>query len=129
MPDILAEVRGSWLQRRQSAFLRAVHQAVVEALGTPPDEPLARLIEHAPDCFMTPHAAGNRFTRVEIVLFGGRSLNTKRQLYRAVTEHLRPFEVPSDDVKIVLIEVASQDVGFRGGQAACDVDLGYAVAV
>ncbi len=129
MPDILVEVRGAWLSGKQTAFLQAVHKAVVQALNTPDDEPLARLIEHPAASYLIPHTAGQRFTRIEIVLFTGRSLEAKRQLYRAMVENLRPFGVPPDDVKIVLLEVTSRDVGFRGGQAACDVDLGYPVQV
>jgi hypothetical protein len=129
MPDILVEVRGAWLSGKQTAFLQAVHRAVVQALNTPDDEPLARLIEHPVASYLMPSSAGERFTRIEIVLFAGRALEAKRQLYRAMVEHLRPFGVPPDDVKIVLVEIASKDVGFRGGQAACDVDLGYAVQV
>lgn len=129
MPDILVEVRGSWLDDRQAAFLEAVHQAVVQALGTPEDEPLARLIEHRATDYVKPHAAGERFTRIEIVLFTGRSLEAKRELYQAMVRNLGAFDVPAEDVKVVLVEVPSENVGFRGGQAACDVELGYALRV
>jgi hypothetical protein len=127
MPDILVEVWGSWLNGKQTVFLEAVHQAVVQALTTPADEPLARLIEHPPTNYLIPHAAGERFTRIEITLFEGRSLETKRRLYQTLVRNLLPFDVPSEDVKVVLLEVSSENVGFRGGQAACDVDLGYEV--
>jgi hypothetical protein len=129
MPDILVEVRGSWLDDRQTAFLEAVHHAVVQSLATPADEPLARLIERPATHYLTPHAAGERFTRIEIVLFAGRSLDAKRKLYQTMVRNLRPFDVPAKDVKIVLIEVAYENVGFRGGQAACDIDLGYVLQV
>jgi hypothetical protein len=129
MPDILTEVRGSWLQGKQAAFLEAIHQAVVQAFKTPNDEPLARLIEHSASSYLTPFAAGERFTRIEIVLFGGRSLEAKRELYRAMVRNLQPFDVPAEDVKVVLIETTPENVGFRGGQAACDLDLGYALQV
>ncbi|GAA5165846.1 hypothetical protein GCM10023321_56390 [Pseudonocardia eucalypti] len=129
MPDILVEVRGPWLAGRQAAFLRAVHRAVTEALGTPEDEPLARLIEHPAGNYLTPDAAGERFTRIEIALFAGRSVEAKRRLYRAIVRNLGRFEVPPADVKIVLLECAPENVGLRGGQAACDVDLGYSLRV
>jgi hypothetical protein len=129
MPDILVEVRGSWLDGKRAAFLEAIHQAVVQALRTPDDEPLARLIEHPASNYLTPLSAGERFTRIEIVLFKGRSLEAKRELYRAMVRNLHPFEVPAGDVKVVLLETTAQNVGFRGGQAACDLDLGYTVQV
>jgi hypothetical protein len=129
MPDILAEVRGSWLKGKQTAFLEAVHQAVVHALETPDDEPLARLLEHPAGSYLTPRSAGERFTRIEIVLFAGRSLEAKRELYRTVVQNLRPFDVPPEEVKVVLLETTPENVGFRAGQAACDVELGYSLQV
>jgi hypothetical protein len=42
---------------------------------------------------------------------------------------LRPFGEPPRDAKIVLIEIPTTNVGFRGGKAACDIDLGYTVEV
>jgi hypothetical protein len=129
MPDILVEVRGPWLEGKQTAFLEAVHQAVVQALETPDEEPLARLIEHRVDSYLTPRSAGERFTRIEIVLFQGRSIDAKRKLYQAMVQNLRPFDVPPPDVKVVLLETTPENVGFRGGQAACDVELGYSTQV
>lgn len=129
MPDILVEVKGTWLHGQQTAFLEAVHGAVVEALKTPDDEPLARLIEHPATHYLTPHASGSRFTRIEIVLFAGRSLDAKRALYQAMVRALHPFDVPPLDIKVVLVEVTPADVGFRGGVAACDIDIGYALQI
>lgn len=65
MPDILVEVKGSWLDGKQTAFLDAVHQSVVRALATPADEPLARLIEHrtATTSSRTRHGNGSHGSR------------------------------------------------------------------
>ena len=129
MPDILVEVRGSWLEGQQTGFLDALHQAFVGALKYPSGDKLLRLVEHAPASYAIPHGMGEKFTRIEIVLFAGRSLDAKRALYTAAVEALRPFGVPANDVKIVLIEISTANVGFRGGKAACDIDLGYTVEV
>ncbi|WP_243987043.1 tautomerase family protein [Methylobacterium sp. E-046] len=90
---------------------------------------MARLVEHPVDTFLRPRNVGDRFTRIEICLFRGRSLEAKRNLYRALVEALAAHDVAPEDVKIVLVEVAPEDVGLRGGQAACDVDLGYVIQV
>lgn len=129
MPDILVEVRGSWLEGKQSAFLTAVHEAVAHALDTPEDEPLARLIAHPASNYLTPQSVGERFTRIEIVLFSGRSLEAKRKLYQEMVHRLGAFEVPPADVKVVLVEIPLDNVGFRGGQAAKDVEIGYPIEV
>jgi hypothetical protein len=44
-------------------------------------------------------------------------------------QNLGAFDVPPAEVKVVLVEITSENVGLRGGQAACDVDLGYALQV
>jgi hypothetical protein len=44
-------------------------------------------------------------------------------------KNIEPFGVPPRDVKIILNEVAPENVGMRGGKAACDIDLGYSVKV
>jgi phenylpyruvate tautomerase PptA (4-oxalocrotonate tautomerase family) len=129
MPDVLVEVRGFWLGIRKPQLLDAINAALVEALRTPPDETLLRLIEHRPESSVIPRARGKKFTRIEIAMFAGRSLETKRALYKGIVEHVAPFGVPPDDVKVVLVEVPAENVGIRGGRAACDVDLGYEIEV
>lgn len=129
MPDVLVEVRGSWLGARRTQFLNATHAALVAALRTPADDKVVRLVEHQPEHFMIPESAGERFTRIEIVMFKGRSLPAKRALYQSIVRSLEPFGIPKEDVKIVLVEVPPENVGLRGGKAACDVDLGYQINV
>jgi hypothetical protein len=129
MPDILVEVRGAWLDGKQMALLEAVRRSVAQALAIPSDELLVRLIEHPSANYVVPDSASGQFVRVEIVLFRGRSLEAKRELYQSIVQNLLGFGIPSEDVKIVLLEVSSENVGFKGGRAACDVDLGYIVNV
>jgi hypothetical protein len=129
MPDILVEVRGDWLSGRQIRFLDAIHDALSTVLRYPKGDKLLRLIEHPLHNFLTPHASGPHYTRIEIVLFSGRSLDAKRASYRALVEALAPFSVPAEDVKIVMIEIPPDNVGFRGGKAACDLELGYSLSI
>jgi hypothetical protein len=129
MPDILIEVRKGWLAGRQSNLVEAVHNTLVGVLKHPPADKLLRLIEHAPEDFAIPHGMTDRFLGIEIVMFAGRSLETKRALYKAIVEQLLTFGVPAGDVKIVVVDVPMENVGFRGGKAACDVDLGYELDV
>jgi hypothetical protein len=129
MPDVLVEVRMGWLGSKGSLLLDAIHAAIVEALGTPKDDKVLRLVEHPPEHFKVPRSAGERFTHVEITMFTGRTLVAKRALYKAIVRNLETFGVPSNDSKIILIEVPPKNVGIRGGSAACDLDIGYEVQV
>jgi phenylpyruvate tautomerase PptA (4-oxalocrotonate tautomerase family) len=129
MPDVLIEVRGDWVGRDKARFIDAVHAALVETIRIPPADKVLRFVAHAPDDFITPPAYGEKFTRIEITLFAGRSLEAKRKLYKAIVRNLEPFGVPPKDVKIVLIEVPAENWGIRGGHAACDIDLGFEIRV
>ncbi|HUC68442.1 MAG TPA: tautomerase family protein [Stellaceae bacterium] len=129
MPDLLVELRGAWLGERKADFIEAINAGLVAALHTPPEETLLRLIEHGPGDFLVPQGSGERFTRMEITLFAGRSIAAKRRLYQTLVHCLATFGVAPEDVKIVLIEVPKENVGYRGGKPASEIDLGYEVAV
>lgn len=129
MPDVLVEVRGSWLGPKKSQFLDAIHAALVEAIKIPRDDKVLRFVAHAPEDFVIPPARGEKFTRIEITLFAGRSLEAKRKLYKAIVRNLEPFGVPPMDVKIALIEVPAENWEIRGGHAASDIDIGFEVRV
>ncbi len=128
MPDVLIEVRGDCLKDRKVNFIEAVEDGIVAALQTPKDDKILRLIEHSPENFSMPRWAGERFTHIEITMFKGRSIEAKRALYQAMVNNLEPFRVPPNDIKIILIEVLPSEV-MRGGRAACDLELGYEVAI
>jgi len=129
MPDVLVEVRGAWLGSQKSRFLDAIHAAIVDALQTPKGDKVLRLTEHKAEQFAVPQSAGDKYTHIELTMFVGRSLAAKRALYKAIVRNLEPFGVAPNDVKIILIEVPLENVGIRGGNAACDLDLGYKVQV
>ncbi|MGH6677989.1 MAG: tautomerase family protein [Bradyrhizobium sp.] len=129
MPDVLAEVRQGWIGNEVASFLEAIHAAVVETLHTPKDDKVLRLVEHPPAHFTIPASAGERYTHIEIAMFAGRTLATKRALYKAIVGRLAPFGVAAGDIKVILIEVPPENVGLRGGAAACDTDIGYEIAV
>ena len=129
MPDVLIEVRGRWLGANKRVFLDAVHAAMVDALRIPHHDRVLRIVEHEFDDFVIPPNRGDKFTRIEIAMFAGRSLDAKRRLYQAIVRNLQPFGVPGDDIKIALIEIPLENWGIRGGRAASDIDLGFEVAV
>jgi phenylpyruvate tautomerase PptA (4-oxalocrotonate tautomerase family) len=62
---------------------------------------------------------------VEGSIFPGRSLDTKRLLYRLVVENVEKTGIERDRVLVVLHEPPLENWGIRGGQAAVDVQLGF----
>ena len=129
MPNVLVETRGGWLGAKRTALLDAIHAATVEALRIPPHALVLRLVEHPMESFAVPDGAAEQYTHIMITMFAGRSLSAKRALYQAIVLHLEPFGVPPGDVRIILHEVARENVGMQGGKAAVDLELGYEVRI
>jgi phenylpyruvate tautomerase PptA (4-oxalocrotonate tautomerase family) len=48
---------------------------------------------------------------------------------RQIVERLGRVGIDASDITIVLHDIPLEDWGIRGGQAACDVDLGFKVDV
>ncbi len=131
MPSVLIEVRKHYAPAQEAALIEAVHLALREAFGIPAHDKDIRLIVHEPHRFACPpdKTMPEAYTHVSIDAFAGRSLDAKRALYRAIADRLEPFGIPRDHVKILLRESPKENWGIRGGQAACDVELGFKVEV
>lgn len=131
MPSVLIEIRKQYSQEQEMALMEAVHMALREAFKIQPGDKNVRLVVHEPHRFACPPAREKPelYTHISIDAFAGRSLNAKRNLYKAIVRNLEPFGIPNDHVKILLREIAKENWGIRGGQAGCDVELGFEIEV
>lgn len=131
MPSVLIEVRTKYARDEEIALIEAVHAALREAFKILPGDRNVRLVVHEPHRFACPpdRTRPELYTHISIDAFAGRSLDAKRALYRTVVANLGRLGIPADHVKILLRELPRENWGIRGGQAGCDVDLGYKVEV
>lgn len=109
----------------------AVKAALSEALQAPAADPSVRLLDYPPSQFSVPYPNrhSDRYTLVEVTMFAGRSMDTKRRLYRAVVDGLGALDVPEHDILIVLHEPAMHNWGIDGGAPASEVDVGFKVEI
>jgi phenylpyruvate tautomerase PptA (4-oxalocrotonate tautomerase family) len=124
----LEVLRGLPVEQRRNR-LQAVHDAIVSVLKVPMDDPTATISELDPDSIIRPGGASDQFTLVQITLFSGRTIETKRALYGSICSALVGVGVPADDVLVVLVETPTENWGVRGGVPASEVDLGFDVNV
>ena len=131
MPAVQIEVRQHYDFETELAFIDAVHLALVEAFKIPLEDRNIRFIVHEPHRFQCPSdkSQPELFTVISIDCFAGRSLNAKRNLYQAIVRNLSALSVPADYINILLREIPIENWGIRGGQAACDVSLGFSIGV
>ena len=111
--------------------MEAVHSALVEAFKIPATDRTVRLVAHEPHrmMFAPGIARPELFTQVSIDAFAGRSIDAKRVLYKAIVQNLEQLGIPRDHVKILLRDVPKENWGIRGGQAGCDVEIGFTIDV
>jgi len=131
MPSSTIEVRTIYSEAEEVAILDAVHDALVEAFRIPPGFRNLTFVVHAPHRFQGRDDCPDpkRLTNISIFVLPGRSLDAKRQLYTEIVERLERLGIPRLCVLIKLHELAPEDIAVRGGQAVCDVDLGYPLDV
>lgn len=125
MPLVRLVIRTGRSLAEKRSLLNGVHSALVEAFRIPDDDRTQRIDEYAPDDFEIPPGRSADYTLVEITAFPGRSIEVKRNLYRAITRNLVALERAPRDILIVLYEPDLENWGVRGGQPASEVDLGF----
>ncbi len=133
MPLTTIDIRTTYPQAVEISLIEAVQSALLDTLHLPLDDRNVLLNVHLPhrmivsDKLTQPH----KRTVVRIAMFPGRSLDAKRRLYRAIVENLEQCAaaIARDHVIIVLQEEPFEHWGLRGGQAACDVDLGFSTQI
>ncbi len=131
MPITTIQARASYSAAQEVALIEAVQAALVEGLQIPAHDRHVMLVAHAPHRFIVPAhlAQPERFTVVSIDAFAGRSVQTKRKLYQAMAARLAPLGIAGDHLVVTLRDIPLENWGLQGGQAACDMDLGFAVNV
>lgn len=131
MPSITIDVCRDYGAVQGRALLDAAHDAMVEAFAVPYNNRNLLLCVHAPERFVGKPEVGpsERSTNVTIHCSQGRSLEAKRRLYAGIVLRFEALGIPPACVLIRLIEQPAENFGVRGGQALCDVDLGYRIDV
>jgi 4-oxalocrotonate tautomerase len=99
-----------------------VHRAMVDAIGIPEDDRFQVITDHAGGLVYDPSFLDIERTdgivMIQITLVAGRSIETKRALYRTIAERLESeLTVRPEDVLITLVEVPVENFSFGNGEA------------
>ena len=107
----------------------SIHACVVEALHYPAEKRFHRFIDLAPDRFIFPPDRGEQYTILEISMFEGRSVETKKKLIYLLFQHLQvEVGIPPHSVEITIFETPKVNWGIRG-KPGDELVLDYQVAV
>ncbi|MDI4234095.1 tautomerase family protein [Bradyrhizobium sp. Arg237L] len=120
---------GTWALNSEEGVIGAVQSALLSVLKIPDYDRDVVLDIYDAATRIVPTGRSEHYTRIEVTLFSGRSLETKRALYGALVANLSALGVPATEIKIILIEVPAENWGLRGGHPASEIDLGFKVDV
>ena len=127
MPTISIDIRKKYSIEMEEKIIESVYSSCKETFKLPDHDRDIRLNIHEPHLFLCPTNLDKPeyFTLIQIDCFSGRSIEVKRTLYKLIIQSLSTLEIPKDHIKIIIREIPTENWGIRGGQAACDVDLGF----
>lgn len=121
---------GDALRPRRAAMSDALHRSAADVLGLPADKRFHRFFPMDPDDLIVPESRSRDYTIVEVLLFEGRTVETKkafvRDLYRRFESDLGIAPI---DLEITLLESPRHDWGIRGLPGDELTDLAYRVEV
>lgn len=131
MPTISIDIRNKYSPQFEEQLIKAVYLACKQVLKLPDHDRDIRLNIHEPHLFLCPPnlTKPECFTLIQIDCFAGRSIETKRTLYQSIVKKLSLLDIPDDHIKILIREFPTENWGIRGGQAACDVNLGFDIYI
>ncbi len=130
MSLVKIEIRKGKSPEYNKALLDGVHRALVQTIKILDYDRTQRLYELDADNFeATPNKTDN-ITVIEIVMFKGRSIEAKKQLYKTIVNNLAENPgIKGDDIIIILHEPSLENWGIRGGQPANEINLGFKIDV
>ena len=106
-----------------------IHSCVVDALAFPQDKRAHRFFPLKVDDFYYPVGRTPRYTIIEISMFEGRTVETKKHLIRLLFERTREqLGLNPSDLEITITETLKHNWGFRG-QPGDEISLNYKVEV
>ena len=109
----------------------AIHDCVVTALEYPSDKRFHRFFTLAPsDYYYSPESGRTeRYTIIELSMFEGRTVATKKQLIRLLFDRLdKEFGIVNLDLEMTIFETPKSNWGIRGVPGD-ELSLNYRVDV
>lgn len=117
------------LSKRRSALSDAIHEALMAAFELPEDKRFQRFIGLDEADFIHPKDRSADYTIIEISVFEGRSMESKKKLVRFLyLGALEKAGIANQDLEITIFETPRSSWGIRG-MPADELTLNYRVDV
>ncbi len=115
MPQTKIYGNADFIQQNRETLSTTIHSCVVDALNYPPAKKFQRFFPLQAEDFEYPCDRSEKYIIIEILMFAGRTVEAKKNLYRLLFERLKAkLDIAPLDVEIILIETPSHNWGIRG---------------
>ena len=117
------------LQPMQEELSNVIHSCLIDALGIPTDKKFHRFFPMKKDNYYFPNSRTDAYTIIEISMFEGRTIETKKYLLQLLFERINSkLNLSVQDIEITIIETPQYNWGIRG-VSGDELSLSYKVDV
>jgi len=117
------------LEEHRTELSNCIHSCLVEAIRLPESKRFQRFLPLDDVDFIHPPDRTNDYIIIEISMFTGRSIETRKRLIRLLFERIEvQVGIAPHDVEITIIESPAENWGIRG-RCGDELSLGYDVEV
>ena len=110
-------------------FSKVLHSCIVDAFQYPETKRFHRFIYLDKEDFVFPDGRSDKYTIIEISLFEGRSMESKKQLYQFIfTRMEQELNISPADIEVTLTETPAHNWAIRG-KSGDELVLDYKIAV
>ncbi|MGA9618087.1 MAG: tautomerase family protein [Serratia proteamaculans] len=129
MPIVKIEEMTQRCAEQKQAMVTAIFDSLRQVLGVSDEELQSRYRHFSSEDFVAP---GNipDYLHIEIIMFKGRTLASKKKLYRHIVDSLSTLlAISPASIVILLREHDADNWAMRGGTVASEIDFGYSISV
>ncbi len=103
------------LIKNREELSKALHESLMGAFGLPENKMFHRFISLDQENFKYPSDRSSNYTIIELSIFEGRSIETKKQLIKLIYENIsKKTSIEENDIEITIFETPMSNWGIRG---------------
>ena len=117
------------LTKNRKMLSKSIHESLMEAFGLPENKMFHRFIPLDKEDFKYPSDRSNNYTIIELSIFEGRSIETKKHLINLLYEKISKHTgIEENDIEVTIFETPMSNWGIRG-MPGDELALNYKVKV
>jgi len=129
MPQVKIYGRADSLRPIRGKLSDVIQSCMTDDIGLPPEKRFQRFILLEPEDFIYSMDRTEQYIVIEISMFEGRDVATKKKLLRLLMDRIHnQLSIPVNDIEITIYETPKCNWGIRG-QTGDELGLSYKVEV